>query len=101
MTHTPGPWSIEELLGSLAIVSAEGHDVAWVDSLFRKGDRAENEANATLIAAAPTMKKALEKVRDDLSIIVADHKIGKDDAVKRAMKRLNEAIAASRRPDRR
>lgn len=68
MTHTPGPWSIDEReSGEHVIYGLRGG--AWVqqvativhDEPMRKGD---SNANARLIAQAPAMLEALEAIAD-------------------------------------
>ena len=69
--HTPGDWGFEDPLGPhiLSIVAnpeAEAYDwvfVAQIGTSKEDGDRrsmAEHKANAHLLAAAPTMLKALQ-----------------------------------------
>ena len=73
--HTPGPWT--PFFNDQAIgVSTKRSDIAWVwnknaglgDSLR---SREEDEANARLIAAAPDLLEAAQKV--------LSHKRGEDD----------------------
>jgi hypothetical protein len=54
-THTPGPWRIEEQQGGWRVEPSG----IWIGSSTAR-PRAENEANARLIAAAPEMAEALE-----------------------------------------
>ena len=64
--HTPGPWgwyvrlSASENHNSFSVRDAERHLVA--DVMPRDEDGVEGGANAKLIAAAPTMLKALEEI---------------------------------------
>jgi hypothetical protein len=55
--HTPGPWKIDELCGS--IEGADGHTIAFiVGEWFEQVNPAP--ANARLIAAAPNLLEALQ-----------------------------------------
>jgi hypothetical protein len=59
--HTPGPWNIsgtDTRTGAPAMVSGKG-DAAICD-LYRRNP--DNEANARLIAAAPELLAALERL---------------------------------------
>jgi hypothetical protein len=63
-SHTPGPWVInreqEEILyGKLSVEDKSGYFIAQVD------EGQNQEANARLIAAAPTMLAALQAVLAD------------------------------------
>lgn len=62
--HTPGPWVVREDARDWAII---GPEPSWVTGVDRRNHNAE--ANARLIAAAPELLAALEKVRDDLADI--------------------------------
>jgi hypothetical protein len=70
--HTPGPWTVFDKNGVLAIVVGGGlhneviHWSGFDSSDFPKARR----ANAKLIAAAPDMKAALEAARTLLQAIV-------------------------------
>ena len=63
MTHTPGPWRVtEDLLNDFpAIVDAKGERVA-VQPLICPQSKPVKRANAGLIAAAPEMLEALERI---------------------------------------
>ena len=52
--HTPGPWDVEPKGSRHFVDGADGLTVAYLDRAGVR-DRAEIEANALLIAAAPTM----------------------------------------------
>jgi hypothetical protein len=67
MTHTPGPWEIEQI-GVATTINGNGGIVAEVYS--DTGNQQEEDANARLIAAAPDMLealKALEEVSQQLA----------------------------------
>lgn len=70
-THTPGPWRTVNLTGEfIGIEAADGYPVARTviesANLRRVGRRAsvpgENQANARLIAAAPSLLEACQRV---------------------------------------
>ena len=67
--HTPGPWKVEADGLSVSTVSDFGHD-QWARLAVCASDpHGHGEANARLIAAAPDLLKALERVlyiRDSL-----------------------------------
>lgn len=52
--HTPGPWDVEPKGSRHFVDGADGLTVAYLDRAGVR-ERAEIEANAWLIAAAPTM----------------------------------------------
>ena len=52
--HTPGPWDVEPKGSRHFVDGADGLTVAYLDRAGVR-ERAEIEANALLIAAAPTM----------------------------------------------
>lgn len=52
---TPGPWKYSEVKQEHLIHGPEGDCIAWCN-----GIRADNAANARLIAAAPALLEALE-----------------------------------------
>lgn len=68
--HTPGPWDTYQcdLAGRIAITS-DGGTIAVVSY----PDDGCDEANAHLIAAAPTMLEALERARSQLIAHLLDH----------------------------
>jgi hypothetical protein len=68
MTHTPGPWAIEEAgnTGEAFVITADTRDICWTaDSTGTEDDGTgllvtdEDKANARLIAAAPELLAAL------------------------------------------
>lgn len=60
--HTPGPWTY--LVGSSEIMSSHEHDFEYRIALMNPFV-AGNEANASLIAAAPELLAALKAVQMD------------------------------------
>lgn len=70
MKHTPGPWAYgEDRRGTKRVFDGEGHEVVRAMSSAGYPARrptAEREANARLIAAAPTMRDALLAIRAQL-----------------------------------
>ena len=57
--HTPGPWDVEPKGSRHFVDGADGLTVAYLDRVGVR-ERAEIEANARLIAAAPELLAALE-----------------------------------------
>ena len=75
MSHTPGPWSFEEPdWDSLPYLMAGNGDV--VATLFSEP---KNSSDIPLLAAAPELYEALEKLFD---LMVSD-KVSKDEGVRR------------------
>jgi hypothetical protein len=60
-THTPGPWRVTEYGGEIAIHAEDNTKIALPEKWFAS-DRAEAVANAALIAAAPDLLAALERL---------------------------------------
>lgn len=54
--HTPGPWKFAHDRNDLIV--HDGDDVAYVDTLIPERPKAEQRANARLIAAAPELLEA-------------------------------------------
>ncbi len=63
--HTPGPWVVDESRydGSINRLDPFRHIGMVSQFLYDTGSRAENEANARLIAAAPTLLALVERMR--------------------------------------
>ena len=59
--HTPGPWDVEPKGSRHFVDGADGLTVAYLDRAGVR-ERAEIEANARLIAAAPELLAALESI---------------------------------------
>ncbi len=82
MTHTPGPWRSQSVTtvnerGTFVykrIVSPQG-DVITSDRGY-KGDNADAEANAHLIAAAPELMEAAKEVLQQLDSYVSEGRKG-------------------------
>ena len=55
VVHTPGPWEVREVDGLFAIA----HPTGWV---LESNDEQQNRADAKLIAAAPMLLKALQRI---------------------------------------
>ena len=62
MSHTPVPWRYEEFGPNLIIKAIKNPMLAVVHSLYHDS-REQREADARLIAAAPEMLEALERVK--------------------------------------
>ena len=68
--YTPGPWTVGNSAGwDMPIVEANGHRIATMErnnyratTALSAPAKAEDETNARLIAAAPDLLEALEKV---------------------------------------
>ena len=76
MNHTPGPWRMEEFRKGSYLVTARNAGTA------REGIVAQHVpsiANARLIAAAPELYEALEKLFD---LMISD-KVSKNEGVRR------------------
>lgn len=74
MTHTPGPWELDESLRGNSYTAISGEDwieLATVVTRMKSSDEYSPEglANARLIAAAPELLAALE----DMFALFADH----------------------------
>jgi len=64
MKHTPGPWTILDR-GKLSTPQIMAGETATARIVDRGQDKsAENEANASLIAAAPELLEACQRVAD-------------------------------------
>ena len=72
MAHTPGPWHIEPTSIGPAIVAYNRYTVAHVRLLVGNAEP-QTDANARLIATAPTMKIVLEEARAALNQLGSDH----------------------------
>ena len=69
--HTPGPWTVSTAPGTVDVRAFDGRFVANVDCDKRTA-LVEIDANARLIAAAPTLFAALQMIADsDASAIDA------------------------------
>lgn len=60
MRHTPGPWRYEE--GTKTIRNVPGNH--WLSTMDSWDGAVDHKANAALIAAAPELLEACEKVLD-------------------------------------
>jgi len=66
-THTPGPWHTYGLPAQARILGPKGEAVAACRAKYRTREHAEiRDANARLIAAAPTMLAALRLCEQNL-----------------------------------
>ena len=59
--HTPGPWDVEPKGSRHFVDGADGLTVAYLDRAGVR-ERVEIEANARLIASAPELLEALERI---------------------------------------
>ena len=71
MSHTPGPWDVDD--DTMEIFSIKpGHSTGWIAKVLGNDDNGrpltpeEMESNARLIAAAPDMLDALRTADDAL-----------------------------------
>lgn len=89
MSHTPGPWKIQEFSAQTYMIST-----------FQNGLIAQHvpgEANARLIAAAPELYEALEELRDKVWRIIDLHRDSEARAAANmALERANAALAKAR-----
>ncbi len=60
--HTPGPWRIATKDTNRRVVDAAGHSTCVASPLTR-GREDEAKANAVLVAAAPDMLAALQRIK--------------------------------------
>ena len=100
--QSPGPWTLD--MPEEMIVDINGKSVGRFHAGREDGgnDARPVKANMELILEAwriPALKaenarlrEALTKTHYDLSVIVADHKLGKDRIVMRAMDRIREEL---------
>ncbi len=69
--HTPGPWIVSPLngrdVGPVRAFHFEGTDVQQLQSVAIVRERAESDANARLIAAAPELLEAIRKLANEAS----------------------------------
>jgi len=76
MSHTKGKWVLDESRhdGSINVLDPFRH-IAMVSQYRAKvGDQAENEANAELIAKAPDMHAALQRIAFRCQTFLADER---------------------------
>jgi hypothetical protein len=70
--HTPGPWTAKLTgTGKSYCIRAGERYVGWTDDMLN-GHTPRIEADARLMAAAPDLLAALEKVNYELAALVAD-----------------------------
>ncbi len=96
--HTPGPWRIKQSdSGHWFVVSGgTGNPIAQT---LRKVWRTEDEANARLIAAAPDLLAALEKLAqyaDTCELFLRETHPGKADALGKRVSCARAAIAKAK-----
>jgi len=102
--HTPGPWTVDDRIGKKATVVGpgtrrrKGIEIAYAGETYT-GSRhdigqEEAEANARLIAAAPSLLEELKEARQYVGKVAADHD-GEDLAMmaRRRLERMDAAIA--------
>lgn len=105
MSHTPGPWRIQDAGNDTLwiVVDSTATDVGYIsiaearygcDAARALGD---NDANASLIAAAPLMYAALREARETLytAVEVGVDLLGFDPSEHVVIKRIDAAIAAA------
>lgn len=71
--HTPGPWEVYEGKPEEMeiLILAEGGDIGAVWWSLTTGPQPVDEANARLIAAAPDLLEALECIRSEVPLDIA------------------------------
>jgi type VI protein secretion system component VasF len=67
MEHTPGPWRIEEDESGLYIRMDELGDCDEYLAIYASPNPEQRQADARLIAAAPSLLAALEEVLDSIA----------------------------------
>ncbi len=83
--HTAGPWKLSQV-DPCAVMVAHGPSVGLVlanVTQFVRTHRAESDANARLIAAAPTMESALLEVLDAVRDYLPPDGISVEEAMNR------------------
>lgn len=95
MTYTPGPWRVIEKVGFSVYPEDSPVYIAFMNNA-----RSNCEANANLMAAAPEMLEALERIRgilkDNPNVRVQAKDIGNDLAVALNFERVDKAIAKAK-----
>lgn len=81
--HTPGPWVIDHVDNSEAVISRE--DITWsIATCFCEPMDDEVRANAKLIAAAPDLLEALSTILITPCDLVPSHRQKALEAIKKA-----------------
>lgn len=62
LKHTSGPWSIRKVKSPFMIVNESEDAVICITNAWEEEYKDEEQANARLIAAAPELLEALEKL---------------------------------------
>jgi hypothetical protein len=100
MTHTPGPWKVEQESGNdgeAEVISAASRTICWTaDTWDDAREKAvitdEDYANGVLIAAAPDLLSALRQAKDEL-IALYEKVYPADEADNETTKVIDYAIA--------
>jgi hypothetical protein len=98
MTHTPGPWAVEQPSGNegeAEVISTPTRTVGWTASTWDDDEgedvvTAEDKANARLIAAAPEL---LDAARIALAMMGGDDDGPDDDDMFDVWQKVRAAIA--------
>jgi hypothetical protein len=64
--HTPGPWVVLEGEPDIIMIHNKRMPIASMTNLGTVKNRSERDANARIIAAAPQMVEALERITNEL-----------------------------------
>lgn len=92
--HTPGPWEFDEDKRGRKRVFAGGLEIvrALASHGTRRLSRAEREANAHLIAAAPAMLEALKRARPYVADAVEKLKHTNEPVPARDLEKVDRAL---------
>lgn len=98
--HTPGPWVVwtaNEEIGS--VTTADGMiaiaQAQQTRRIFKESDHDERRANARLIAAAPDLLAALQRLHDDTADYVRINNLG-DPYQNKNMRDARDALVKAR-----
>jgi hypothetical protein len=92
--HTPGPWlTTKSAIGTWHIHLQDGSTLAEVGDGPFEDDKAQVEANALLIAAAPEMLEAIENQILNWEALMSGEWDGNHDSIRNTLRRLNAVVA--------
>jgi len=90
--HTPGPWTYQDSTQTV-FSKHEDHKFSLIAKIATGEDRAEEDANALLIAAAPELLEALQKLGQETAPFIATAIGSRNPNILAAVQKANEAIA--------
>ena len=94
--HTPGPWKVRNGSVYHAHMFGNGWDdipIAKMDRETRETGPTERDANATLIAAAPELLKALEAILPEFIADKVDQSMCADPSTLARIERAKDAVS--------